>query len=271
MPLDFWIVNVLSREPFRGTPASVFLVSDLDDRDLLSNVATEINTPESAFITQKTDRDFAGVFISRLGIDIGSGVLAAAKVVSRNNPDLLEFRIKSGVDLFDVRVLKDQSIVVSFETEVIEKAIVPANMYSALGGEISVSVAKCGSDLIIELRSPKKLFNLSPNTVFLKSMGYDSFILTADTHYGTELNYDFCFRVFAPGFGGAIREILSPMASIKLAAYWSRRMSKDDVVGLQSRPDSHEPDGVYTHLCVENATTSIRTDCVISTVGSMVV
>ncbi|MDR1034512.1 MAG: PhzF family phenazine biosynthesis protein [Holosporales bacterium] len=269
MATSFWIVDTLSRELLRGHPAAVFFVEDFCSDDLLQNISMEINTTETIFVKKvDADRFLCKCFTSNYhGMDFGNGLFAAAKVINSQNLSLMEFRIIVDQKDILIQILSDGAIKMKFESANVEKAVVPTLLHSALAGKLIVSVAKCDLDLIVEIRSPKKLLNLSPDVdMFKRIHHYNSFIITTDTHYETDLDYDFCARVFAPKFG-LFRDVLTPLAGVKLATYWSGRMGKNDFIGFQSSRERN----CYINLSYGEDYTFVTGYCAISTEGQMAI
>jgi hypothetical protein len=94
----------------------------------------------------------------------------------------------------------------------------------------------------------------------LEKIDYRSFIITTDTHYETETNYDFYTKIFIPKLEGE-RDLISPIAYTKLATYWTNRMNKKELLGLQSDSDFK--------LNIENEFVYITGSCIISSEGNM--
>ncbi|MDR1289049.1 MAG: PhzF family phenazine biosynthesis protein [Holosporales bacterium] len=269
MATNFWIVDTLSRELLRGHPSTVFFVEDFCGDDLLQNISMEINTAETVFAKKVSADHFLCKCFSPncQGMNFGNGLFAAAKVINLQDPSLMEFKITVDQRDIPIHILDDGAIRMMFDSARVDKAVVPTLLHSALTGKLIVSVAKCDSDLIVEIRSPKKLLNLSPDIdTFKRIHGYNSFIITSDTHYELDLDYDFCARVFAPKMG-LFHDILTPIASVKLAAYWSDRMEKKDLVGFQPSPDRN----CHVNLSYGENQTSVTGYCVISTEGQMAI
>jgi predicted PhzF superfamily epimerase YddE/YHI9 len=200
-------------------------------------------------------------------MNFGNGVFAAAKVINSQNPSLTEFKINVDQTEVLIQILDDGAIKIRFKSASVTKAVVPALLHSALTGKLIVSVAKSDADLIVEIRSPKKLLNLSPDIdTFKRIHGYNSFIITTDTHYETDLDYDFCARVFAPKLG-LFRDILTPLASVRLATYWAGRMEKKDLIGFQPSNEKN----CYVNLSYGEDYTFVTGYCVISTEGQMAI
>jgi predicted PhzF superfamily epimerase YddE/YHI9 len=259
----FWIVDTFCRKAFGGTPSTVFLVDKFDDESLLQNIAMEIGSPETIFVKVTQNGKFESRFFSRgkKGLNLGNSLFAAAEVIRLNNSMIKNFKIVCNSEVFEVNVLEDESVRIRFPNVELKKVPVPTNLALALNREIIVSIFECKDDLIVEIRSPKKLFKLNPNTDVLQNMRYTSFILTADAHYEIDANYDFCARVFAPNLGF---DAMSPFAYVKLASYWSERMQKTNLIGAQNPPN-----GEHVSINCEQKFTSLTGTSVITTIGEM--
>ena len=266
MTTKFYIVDTFSKDAFHGSPTAVFLVDDLSNEELLQNMAIEINTPESIFIKELQHGDFEIVCFcqSTKGMFFGNGLFAAAEVIYRKQNKLTTFNFICGNKIYQVDHQDNKEIKIKFSTLTLNKVSMPSSLTSALDGELVVSIAECKNDLIVEIRSPKRVFNLIPNMDILKGIDYNLIILTADTHYETEVDYDFCAKVFAPKLG-IFNDIISPFAHVKLAAYWVDRMEKNEFIGHQA---SEFRTG-YSKVSYGEEFTYISGNCIISATGEM--
>ncbi len=268
MANNFWIVDTFNKNAFHGSPSAVFFVDTLDNEELFQNIAMEINTPDTIFVKDAKHNNFEVLCFSPncKGMFFGNCLFAASEVILKQNPNLPEFNLIHGNIIYNVTKQEDGQIRVIFSSAEINKASMPASLHSALDSELIVSIAESDMDLIVEIRSPKRVFNMTPNMDSLKTLEYDTVILTADTHYEVDMDYDFCARVFAPNIG-IFNDIVSPKAHSKLAAYWVDRMGKNKLIGYQSS-DIREG---YTNALYEDEFTYISGNCVITAVGEMLI
>ncbi|MDR0640623.1 MAG: PhzF family phenazine biosynthesis protein [Holosporales bacterium] len=267
MATNFWIVDTLSPELLHGNPSAVFLVDTFKDQDLLQNVAMEINTPETIFAQKLSDDHFTCQCFSPKShdVDFGNGIFALAKVVAHQDPSLKEFKATLSQKTIIVRLLDDGSIQLQYDKVTIRKTVMPANLHSALNGELVVSVAECDGDLIVEIRSPKKLLNLNPSIDILGNIvRYNSFIITTDTHYEFDMPYDFCVKVLAPKLG-IFRGIMTPISCVKLASYWAQRMGKTTFIASQSSRDKE----CKANIISDGAHVLLTSNCVIVAEGEI--
>lgn len=230
MATNFWIVDTFSDTSFQGVPSSVFFVDDLSDESLHQNIAMEINAPESIFLRDLNNGMFESVCYTPTtkGLFFGNALYAGAKIIHEKT-NLKQFSITCGIRVFAIEIADGEKIKVRFSTVELEKAPMPVSLSTALNGELIVSLAESKGELVIEIRSPNRLQNLQTNMDILRSIGYDSFAITADTHYETDMDYDFCLKVLAPKIG-MYRAIATPIACTKLSAYWAKRMNKSEFV-----------------------------------------
>lgn len=261
--MNFWIVDTFAKELFQGIPSAVFFVENLYNDELLQNIAMEINTPETIFLKDLQNGDFESVCFTpkSKGLFFGNSLFAAAKVIYKKTRSK-EFKIISGIRIFAVKITDSNQIQIRFSTVNLNKVTMPLNLDKALNDEIIVSLAECKDELIIEIRSPKRLINLNPNIDILSNIGYNSFVITTDTHFETNADYDFCAKVFAPKLG-LYNSLISPIANTKLAAYWFNRMNKNQFVSAFVSENRN----TYSHIEYDDEFTYITGDCLISTSG----
>ncbi|MDR1333157.1 MAG: PhzF family phenazine biosynthesis protein [Holosporales bacterium] len=253
MTRQFWIVDTFSEYVLGGIPAAVFFADENDDDTLLQNIAMEVNATETIFINQIGYGKFeAKCFTPNCrGMYFGNSIYAAAQVISSQAPELKNLSITCDGESYEVEIKNSEEITVEFANIPLEKVPTPISLPAALDGVIVVSIAKSKNELILEVRSPSKLANLIPNMDMLRSMSYDSFVITTDAHYNGSVDYDFCSNVYAPKLG-IFKDIATPIAHAKLAAYWAARMNKTSFVGVQISHERkryaairYEPDATY--------------------------
>ena len=268
MATTFWIVDTFSSVPFGGTSAAVLLTEKLDDEITLQNVAMEINAHETIFAKDLGNRNFeAKTFTrNRKGLYFGNSLYALSKIISNNNPKLRDFNIIRGIRNFVVNINDRDEISIRFSKVETKRVSPPANISAALDKEIIVSIAECKDELIVEIRSPKRLKNINPNMDVIKHLGYNSYIITTDTHYEEQTDYDYCAVVYAPNLG-VFKGILTPIAQAKLASYWQDRMEKKDLIGIHC---DNEKESKFK-IKIDNDFTIITGNCNITTEGEMLV
>lgn len=261
--MNFWIVDTFAKKAFQGIPSAVFFVENFDNEELLQNVAMEINTPETIFLKDLQNGDFESICFTpkAKGLFLGNSLFAAAKIIYEQKKSK-EFNIISGIRIFAIKITDSDQIRIRFSTVNLNKVTMPLNLDKALNDEIIVSLAECKDGLLIEIRSPKRLINLNPNIDVLSSIKYNSFIITTDTHFETNADYDFCAKVYAPKLG-LYNSFISPIANTKLAAYWFNRKNKNQFVSALVSENKN----AYSNIDYDEEFTYITGDCLISTSG----
>jgi PhzF family phenazine biosynthesis protein len=242
MDIDFWIVDTFSEKRFGGSPSTVIFTDDLSDDHLMQKIAMELNTPETIFVRQSDNGDFKAFCFSPFekGISFGNGMFASAHIIFTEKMASKDtINLVLGSRIFEIHKSDDGDIVTRLSAPGVSKITMPNEVIEALNGENIVSVAESKGALIVEIRSPKKVVNLDPNIDVLRHMDYALTIVTADTHYETDVDYDFCTRVFAPRLG-VFEDSVTPLAHSRLAVYWQERIGKNEMVGCQkSRSNSY--------------------------------
>lgn len=264
---NFWIVDIFGKNKFEGTPATVFFVNDYPEESYMQSLATEMNTPETIFVKEMRNGDFETMCFSPVskGLDFGNSIFAAAYVIKNEKKVRSKnINIIHGTRVFMTEFLDDAKIKIRFASVTPTKAKVPEGLGSAIDGELIVSIVEAKDDVVVELRGPTKLSNLNPNLDILKRLDYKSIIFTADTHYDTDLNYDFCAKVYAPRFG-LLRPIVTPFAYVKLASYWADRTEKRSLVGYQIS----QTQGTFSDIIYDEDFTYVCADCFLTTKGEI--
>lgn len=236
MAIDFWIVDTFSETPLNGGPSAVVFMDDFSNEELMQNIAMELNVPETGFLRKFNDQDFEiSCFCpTSKGIFLGNSLFASAHIL--HSEKILKeptFNFILGTRIFETTLLNNKEIKIRFSTPTIAKTPMPDIVTRALQGESIVSIGESKNALIVEVRSPKKLASLTPNTDLLRHLAQDLVIITADTHYENETDYDFCTRVFAPKFG-IMEDKVTPLAHSRLASYWKERINKNEMIGFQA-------------------------------------
>ncbi|GHT89304.1 hypothetical protein FACS1894113_4060 [Alphaproteobacteria bacterium] len=232
----FWIVDVFSRDKFAGVPSAVFFKEkeedNFNDNKLLQNWAMEINLLESAFVKPLKNGDFAIECYtpSEKAMYFGNSLFAAAYVIKSQNPEQkLIFSFVHKGYIFPVELPLDGRIKIGFPSFTIVNTNVSAELNNVLSENSIVSTVEAGSDLLVELRNFDKLDNLELRYDLLKSMPYDSFIITAAAHSDASLSPDFYTQVYAQKLG-----FFSPIATakslVKAAIYWEKRLKKSHFI-----------------------------------------
>ncbi|MFE7301027.1 PhzF family phenazine biosynthesis protein [Streptomyces sp. NPDC057579] len=234
------IVDAFSERPFAGNPAGVVLFdSDAFPEDAwLQRVAAEVNLSETAFahpLPPGGDADWALRWLTpTTEVDMcGHATLATAHVLHTTGTatGTVRFRTRSGVLITTTG--DGGSITMDFPTAPLTPADVPDAVTRALRAEIR-SAHDTGpnvGDLLVELADEKAVRDLSPDFALLAGYGGRGVIATACAE-DPDGGYDFVSRGFFPGVGIA-EDPVTGSAHTALAPFWSARLGRDTLVGLQ--------------------------------------
>ncbi|GGV25832.1 oxidoreductase [Streptomyces filipinensis] len=234
------IVDAFTDRPFAGNPAGVLLLDDVfPDDDRLQNVALEVNHAETAFahrLPEGGEADWALRWFTPVAevAMCGHATLATAHVLHTTgaHPGPVRFATRSGV--LTAEPAADGSITLDFPTAPLTPVEIPAGITAALGAP-PVAAATTGpavGDLLLELADEKTLLGLAPDFKSLGAHASRGLIATARADDASR-GYDFVSRCFFPNLG-IDEDPVTGSAHTALAPYWSARLGRDDLTGLQA-------------------------------------
>ncbi|MDX2683534.1 PhzF family phenazine biosynthesis protein [Streptomyces sp. NY05-11A] len=233
------IVDAFTDRPFAGNPAGVLLLDAFPDDTRLQNIALEVNHAETAFahpLPEGGEADWALRWFTPVAeVDMcGHATLATAHVLHSTgaHPGPVRFATRSGVLI--ATPAEDGSITLDFPTAPLTRVEVPAGVAEALGAE-PLDCHDTGphiGDLLVELADEKTVHALRPDHKALAAYSRRGIIATARTE-NPELGYDFVSRCFFPNFG-IDEDPVTGSAHTALAPYWSERLGRTALTGLQA-------------------------------------
>jgi PhzF family phenazine biosynthesis protein len=233
------IVDAFTDRPFAGNPAGVMLLDAFPDDARLQRIALEVNHAETAFahrLPEGGEADWALRWFTPAAevAMCGHATLATAHVLhttgSHSGP--VRFATLSGV--LSATPHEDGSITLDFPTAPLTRVEPPAGVAEALGAE-PLAVFDTGpniNDLLIEVADEKTVLGLTPDHKALVAHSERGVIATAraDDPAG---GYDFVSRCFFPRIG-IDEDPVTGSAHTALAPYWSERLGRSDLTGLQA-------------------------------------
>ncbi|MGW2638368.1 PhzF family phenazine biosynthesis protein [Streptomyces sp. NPDC001348] len=233
------IVDAFADRPFAGNPAGVLLLDAFPDEDRLQKVAMELNLSETAFahrLPEGSDADWALRWFTPLTevAMCGHATLATAHVLftTAAHEGPVRFATRSGVLMATPG--EDGSITLDFPAAPLTPVDVPAGLARALGAE-PVSAFDTGpniGDLLLELKDEETVLELSPDHRALAAHSERGVIVTARTEDPAR-GHDFVSRCFFPNVG-IDEDPVTGSAHTALAPYWSERLGRPDLTGLQA-------------------------------------
>jgi PhzF family phenazine biosynthesis protein len=234
------IVDAFTDRPFAGNPAGVLLLDTFPDDDRLQKVALEVNHAETAFahpLPEGGEADWAlRWFTPATEVAMcGHATLATAHVLHTTgaHEGPVRFATRSGVLLATPG--EDGSITLDFPTAPLTAVELPDGVAEALGAEplSSFDTGPNIGNLLVELADEKTVHALNPDLRALSAFGI---IATARAEDPTR-GYDFVSRCFFPNVG-IDEDPVTGGAHTALAPFWSERLGRAELTGLQASPRS---------------------------------
>ncbi|MGW1160469.1 PhzF family phenazine biosynthesis protein [Streptomyces sp. NPDC002513] len=237
------IVDAFTDRPFAGNPAGVLLLDTFPEDDWLQSVAREVNHAETAFAHRLPDGGEADWalrwFTPATEVALcGHATLATAHVLHTTgaHEGPVRFATRSGV--LSAAPHEDGSVTLDFPTAPLTRAEIPEGLADALGAELRTAfdTGPGVGDLIVELADEKTVLGLTPDHRALGRHSERGVIATARAEDPSR-GYDFVSRCFFPNVG-IDEDPVTGSAHTALAPYWSERLGRPDLVGLQASPRS---------------------------------
>ncbi|MET8634729.1 PhzF family phenazine biosynthesis protein [Streptomyces sp. NPDC004096] len=237
------IVDAFTDRPFAGNPAGVLLLDSFPDDAWLQNVAREVNHAETAFahrLPEGGEADWAlRWFTPATEVALcGHATLATAHVLrtTGTHEGPVRFATRSGVLITTPH--EDGSVTLDFPTAPLTRADIPEGIAEALGAEplTAFDTGPNVGDLLVELADEKTVLDLAPDHRALRGRSARGIIATAVAE-DPGRGYDFVSRCFFPDVG-IDEDPVTGSAHTALAPYWSERLGRPGLTGLQASPRS---------------------------------
>lgn len=237
------IVDAFTDRPFAGNPAGVLLLDSFPDDAWLQNVAVEVNHAETAFthpLPAGGEADWAlRWFTPTTEVALcGHATLAAAHVLHTTGAHRgpVRFTTRSGVLVATPG--DDGSITLDFPTAPLTPVAAPNGVAEALGAEplATFDTGPNTGDLLIEVADERTVLGLTPDHNALARYSKRGIITTARAEDPSR-GYDFVSRCFFPNVG-IDEDPVTGSAHTALAPFWSERLGRTTLTGLQASPRS---------------------------------
>jgi PhzF family phenazine biosynthesis protein len=238
------IVDAFTDRPFAGNPAGVCLLPGdrWPEEAWMRQLAAELNLPMTAFAHELSDgaeadwalRWFTPLIEEKL---CGHATLATAHALhaDRGGPGTVRFATLSGILI--AHTDDDGTITLDFPAAAVVEAPAPDGLAEALGAEPDLV---CGTgalrDVLAVFRDEATVRALAPDFAALAHVtrrdgirGVTATAAAADASRG----YDFVSRFFSPA-DGLPEDPVTGSAHTALAPYWSARLGRDALTGLQA-------------------------------------
>lgn len=233
------IVDAFSDRPFAGNPAGVLLLDAFPEDDWLRNVAMEVNHAETAFahpLPEGGDADWALRWFTPVTevTMCGHATLATAHVLHSTGAHEGPVRFDTLSGVLVATPGADGSITLDFPTAPLTPVEVPEGVAEALGAEplATFDTGPNIGDLLLELADEKTVLALTPDHKALGAHSSRGVIATARAEDPAR-GYDFVSRCFFPNVG-IDEDPVTGSAHTALAPYWSERLGRTTLTGLQA-------------------------------------
>jgi PhzF family phenazine biosynthesis protein len=237
------IVDAFTDRPFAGNPAGVLLLdADTFPEDgWLQQVAAEVNLSETAFAHPTPgaqDADWAlRWFTPKAEVNMcGHATLATAHILHSTGAAQGAVRFSARCGVLTTTAADDGTITMDFPTAPLTSIVVADEIASAIGAEV-LSVHETGDDvgdLLVEVADEKTVRALTPDFAAVAALpSKRGLIVTAVAESPATTGYDFVSRGFFPGVG-IDEDPVTGSAHTALAPFWSQRLGRDELIGLQA-------------------------------------
>ncbi|WP_330292469.1 PhzF family phenazine biosynthesis protein [Streptomyces sp. NBC_00576] len=233
------IVDAFTDRPFAGNPAGVMLLDAFPDDTRLQRIALEVNHAETAFahrLPEGGDADWAlRWFTPATEVAMcGHATLATAHVLHTTGTHTGPVRFATLSGVLSATPHEDGSITLDFPTAPLIRVEPPAGVAEALGAEplATFDTGPSVGDLLIEVADEKTVMGLTPDLKALAGHSERGVIATARAD-NPDAGYDFVSRCFFPRIG-IDEDPVTGSAHTALAPYWSERLGRADLTGLQA-------------------------------------
>jgi PhzF family phenazine biosynthesis protein len=240
------IIDAFTDRPFAGDPAAVCLL-DADtwpDEAWMQQVAAELRLSETAFAHPlpagtQDDADWAlRWFTPEVETNLcGHATLATAHAMHRDRgtPGTVRFVSRSGILV--AHTADDGTITLDFPAAPTTAVAAPEGLTAALGATAEATYATGAlGDLLAVFADEAAVRALDPDFAAVARLarreGIRGIIATASAPGGAS-GYDFVSRFFAPA-DGIPEDPVTGSAHTALAPFWSTRLGRDGLTGLQA-------------------------------------
>jgi PhzF family phenazine biosynthesis protein len=236
------IIDAFTDRPFAGNPAAVCLLDgdSWPDEGWMRQVAAEMNLSETAFahpLPQTADADWAlRWFTPIVEVDLcGHATLATVHALRIDGATTGTVRFSSRSGVLITHTYDDGTIMLDFPLASTAEISNPDGLSDALNAKPDVVYGTGAlSDLLAVFSDEAAVRSLSPDFAALGHLsrrdGVRAVIATAPAEQGND--YDFVSRCFAPAVG-IPEDPVTGSAHTALAPYWSGRLGRNNLTGLQ--------------------------------------
>lgn len=226
MNLEIYYVDAFSNNIFGGNPAAV-IFTNLNDDDLMQNIAAENNLSETAFINISENENTIRWFSPTKEVDLcGHATLASAFVYFNyinTEKDTIEFKSNGGMLIVNK---KDNILELDFPKDTFIKTNHEDAVCNAIGLK-PTETYKGQINLMAVYENEEEILNLQPDFKKVIDLTGQGLIVTAPG-----LHHDFVSRYFCPKYG-INEDPVTGSAHTTLIPYWSDKLGSKKLLAKQ--------------------------------------
>lgn len=241
--MRIWIIDAFAERPFEGNPAGVCELGGehWPDAGWMQELAAELNLPMTAFVRPLAESGGADYglrwFTAAAEQKIcGHATLATAHALLDGPGVSSEIRFDTLSGVLAARTAGDGAITLDFPAATISEAPMPPGLVEAVGASPATTWATGAlNDVLAIFEDERTVRALAPDfdalTALQRRKGIRGITVSAPA-IDPDRGYDFVSRFFSPA-DGMPEDPVTGSAHTALAPYWSRRLGKDELTGLQ--------------------------------------
>lgn len=231
MGVNIYQVDAFTREPFRGNPAAVCVLTEPRDETWMAAVAREMNLSETAFLLRQEDGFSLRWFTPAVEVELcGHATLASAHILWETGllapEEKARFHTASGLLTAGP---KGQQIELNFPATPPVETELPPGLVKALGVQ-PLYAGKSPYDYLIEVATEEVVRALQPDFPAVKALTERGVMVTSQTSMP---GYDFVSRFFAPA-AGINEDPVTGSAHCCLGPFWAARLGKEELLAYQA-------------------------------------
>jgi len=227
MGVPIYYVDAFTDRLFSGNPAAV-IFSQLNDEELMQNIAAENNLSETAFIREENNEYHIRWFAPLCEIDLcGHATLASAFIYFKYiKPESSQFKVQSLKNGVLKVSKKDDLLILDFPKDSLNKYGDGKFIEEIINTKV-IELYKGRDDVLAIVESEKDIKNLNINIELLNNLTARGLIVSSSGD-----NCDFVSRFFAPS-AGVNEDPVTGSAHTTLIPYWSKKLNKTSLVAQQ--------------------------------------
>jgi PhzF family phenazine biosynthesis protein len=237
--IKIYHVDAFATTLFRGNPAAVCVSGEALSKELMQNIAREMNLSETAFVSNGVNMGSFEIrwFTPKCEVDLcGHATMSAAKVLYEFynvSQDWLSFDSKSGT----LRTFKyGDEIMLDFPIDEVEADIIcHTELLQTLGlkSYIRAAIGRKTRKLIIHIADAEQIPLLKPDFIKLAAGSFDTDVKGIGITARGIGKYDIISRYFNP-WAGVNEDPVTGSVHTLLADYWSKILSKKSLLCYQA-------------------------------------